>query len=351
MRPWDELQRRLSGDDASEASPSLADIREAGIDLDPVTPGHRHVDDGHASDHEHPHRHAEPGDLPAIGIVGAGAVGTALGIALLRGGWPVAAVASRDTGRRERFARLAGPVRAFAEPAALLDEVELVLLCVPDDALPVVAGELRLYSGQALVHTSGALGPEVLAPAMAAGTQAGTFHPLVAFADVERSVAALRGATVAVEGDEQLVALLGRMAEAVGAVPVVLTPGSKAAYHAAAVLAAGGLVALLDAIAELGAVAGLDEPGSLAVYGRLVEQTLADARALGIRAALTGPTTRGDAGTLRRHVAALEAHAPDVLALYRAAADREVSLAEARGAIDGTTASALRAVLTPSGGE
>ena len=36
---------------------------------------------------------------------------------------------------------------------------------------------LRMYSGQAMVHTSGALGAEVLAPAMAAGTQVGVVPP------------------------------------------------------------------------------------------------------------------------------------------------------------------------------
>ena len=65
-------------------------------------------------------------------------------------------------------------------------------------------------------------------------------------------VAALHGATIAIEGDEQLAALLAEMAEAIGATAVRLAPGTKAAYHAAAVLAAGGFVALLDAIAELG---------------------------------------------------------------------------------------------------
>src|SRR5204862_5648750 len=107
-----------------------------------------------------------------------------------------------------------------------------------------LAGELRLYSGQAIVHTSGALGAEVLEPAMAAGTQVGAFHPLVAFADVERAVAALHGAAVAIEGDADLAAMLADLAEAIGGVPLRLAAGSKAAYHAAAVLAAGGVVAL-----------------------------------------------------------------------------------------------------------
>jgi predicted short-subunit dehydrogenase-like oxidoreductase (DUF2520 family) len=202
-----------------------------------------------------------------------------------------------------------------------------------------------MYAGQAMVHTSGLLGAEVLSPAMAAGTQIGSFHPLVAFADTERAVAALHGATIAIEGDDQLTALLGRMAEAIGGIPVRLAPGAKSAYHAGAVLAAGGFVALLDAIAELGRVAGLDEQGALAIYGPLIEQTLGNARVLGIEAALTGPMTRGDVGTLEAHLAALREHAPAVLELYVAAARREVELAEARGAINDEIAGRLRSSL------
>jgi predicted short-subunit dehydrogenase-like oxidoreductase (DUF2520 family) len=337
----------LPGDDPErDRQATEAAIDAAGIDLDPVPPGHhRHGDQVHADGHAHPHQHSSPGERPTTGIVGAGAVGTALGLALTRADWPIQAVASRDPSRRERLAGLTGGARAFAEAQALIEEVELVIVAIPDDALEAFAASVRLYSGQAMVHTSGALGADVLAPAMAAGTQVGGFHPLVAFADPERAVAALHGATVAVEGDDQLVALLADMAEAVGARAVRLAPGSKAAYHAAAVLAAGGFIALLDAIAELGRVAGLDEAGSLAIYGPLIEGTLANARGLGIRMALTGPMTRGDVGTLRAHLAALAGHAPGVLPLYAAAAEREIVLAEARGALAADRAAAMREAL------
>ncbi len=368
MRIWDVVEP----EPPEPSEEALAELEAAGIDLDPgrsrgrsgtkpagapteggSLPGdeeppagfHRHGDLLHPSDHVHPHRRSEPGERPYLGIVGAGAVGTALGVALSRAGWPVVAVASRDPGRRERFVELVGGVRAFAEAQAVLDEVEIVILSVPDDALPALAGSLRLYSGQAIVHTSGALGPEVLEPARAAGTQAGTFHPLVAFADLERSIEALRGATIAIEADPGLASLLAEMAESLGAVPVRLPPGSQAAYHAAAVLAAGGLVGLLDGIVELGRVAGLDESGALAVYGRLAEQTLANARALGVEAALTGPIVRGDVGTLRRHLEALRRHAPGVLPLYLALAEREVAVAVRRGILDPARATALREVL------
>ena len=95
------------------------------------------------------------------------------------------------------------------------------------------------------------------------------------------------------------------MATSLGAVPVRLAPDSKAAYHAAAVLAAGGLTALLDVVAAVAAPTGLDEAGALAVYGPLAAQALANARALGTAPALTGPAVRGDAGTIEAHLAAI----------------------------------------------
>ena len=225
MRGW----RERPGDDPErERAETVAAIEAAGIDLDPPPPGtHRHGNETHPSDHAHPHVHSEPGQPPAIGIVGAGAVGTALGVALSRAGWPIHAVASRDPARRERFRSLVDVTRVFADPEPILDEVELIILAVPDDAIAALAGSLRMYSGQAMVHTSGALGADVLAPAMAAGTQIGAFHPLVAFADTERAVAALHGATVAIEGDDQLAAMLAEMAEAIGATRSGWRPGPR----------------------------------------------------------------------------------------------------------------------------
>jgi predicted short-subunit dehydrogenase-like oxidoreductase (DUF2520 family) len=379
MRAWDEAEREAArrreaaalesalppvGDEATlealglgagrdgegrEAHPGAND---AGQDGPPLPPGaHRHGDVVHLGPHRHPHVETQDDGRPVLGIVGAGPVGTALGVAFSRAGWRVGAAASRDPERRRRFASLVPGARTLPEAQGIVDECHLVVVAVPDDAVASVARTIRLYSGQAIVHTSGVLGAEVLEPSLAAGTQAGGFHPLIAFADVDRAVAALPGATVAVEAEPPLRGLLGEMAASIGAHPVVIPHGAKAAYHAAAVLAAAGTIALLDSIAELGRVADLDESQSLAVYLPLVENTIGNARALGIARALTGPMTRGDVGTLGAHAATLAAHAPAVVALHREVSLRAIEIAERRGAIDGPTADALRAVLAPAAAE
>ena len=299
-------------------------------------------------EHAHPHAPSDDG-RPRLAFVGAGRVGTALAVACARAGWQVSAVASRDEARRLRLAELIPGVRAFAEPYAVLDEADMIFLTVPDDALPEMAASLKLYSGQAVVHTSGALPASVLAPAMAAGTSAASFHPLVAFADVERGLAALTGATIALEGDETLLPVLAELAEAVGGRPVILASEGKTAYHAAAMLAAGGLVGLLDAIVEVAAGAGLDEAAALSLYAPLSRQTLANAEELGVRPALTGPFVRGDVATVQGHLDALRRLAPAALPLYRAVAARELAIAVGRGELSADSAGRLSELLEQLG--
>ena len=300
---------------------------------------------GRMSDQAHDHPHGPDDGRPRIAFIGAGRVGTALAVAFARAGWEVTAVASRDEARRARFRELVPGARAFADAPNVLDEADLIFLTVPDDAIASAAASLHLYSGQALVHTSGALPAAVLAPAMAAGTSAASFHPLVAFADLGRSLEALRGATVALDGDRSLLPVLAELAESVGARPVLLPEGGKPAYHAAAMMAAGGLVGLLDGIAQVARLAGLDEAAALAVYAPLAYQALANAERLGIDAALTGPLLRGDVGTVTSHLDVLGHAAPEALPLYIAVARRELAIARRRGELDDEVAAALQQLL------
>ena len=302
-------------------------------------------DSEHSHEPGHDHGHATDDGKPRIAFIGAGRVGTVLGAAFARAGWQVTAIASRDEDRRRRFQERVAGARGFADAHAVLDEAELIFLTVPDDAIAAAASSLVLYSGQALVHTSGALPASVLGPAMAAGTNMASFHPLVSFTDLDRAIADLVGATIALEGDAALLPVLADLAESIGAHPVLLPEGGKAAYHAAAMMAAGGLIGLLDAIAQVAVLAGLDEKTAVAVYAPLARQALANAERLGIDQALSGPVVRGDVGTVRSHLSVLGELAPSALPLYVEVCRRELAIARRRGELAAELADAISELL------
>jgi K(+)-stimulated pyrophosphate-energized sodium pump len=114
--------------------------------------------DGTGPDAGHPAR-------LAVGIVGAGRAGTALGVALARAGHEiVAASAVSDASLRRAHANFPGAV--ITEPGEVVRRAGLVLLTVPDDALPgLVAGLAATgtaIEGRMLAHASGRYGESVL---------------------------------------------------------------------------------------------------------------------------------------------------------------------------------------------
>nr|WP_217277812.1 Rossmann-like and DUF2520 domain-containing protein [Corallococcus exiguus] len=257
--------------------------------------------------------------VPVV-IVGAGRLGGALALALQAKRWPVR-VYSRDAAGHERTRALG------LKPAtpADLKKAHVCVLCVPDAAVPSMADALsrELPRTVALVHTAGAL------PLSALGTQrgraVGSFHPLCAVSSAWDSLA---GHTAAISTrSPALRAVLQRMAEDVGFAMFDVPEAHRAAYHAGAVLSAGGLVALADAaVGALGA-AGIEPEAALKALLPLMRSALRGIEARGLSGGLTGPIVRGDAGVVAAHLAALPS---DIAPLYAQLSRRALRLASER---------------------
>ncbi|MBS3733352.1 MAG: DUF2520 domain-containing protein [Phycisphaerae bacterium] len=292
---------------------------------------------------------------PDIAIIGAGRVGTALGVLAARSGWGVL-VASRRAAAAEAAARRIDDRARACSVAQAASAAGLILLTVPDDAIGTLCGELAAGGALAhrpvVAHCSGALSSEVLAPARQAGCPVGSCHPLQTFPTVDAAVERLHGARFFIEGDESAIAALEPLVRDVGGRAVRIAGDRKTLYHAAAVLASNGLVTLLDAVGRLGAAAGLDADEHRTALGPLVRATVDNVLSLGPPVALTGPIERGDVATIRCHVAALRRDVPDVAEAFCALGKLTVDLARRKGSIDAETARTLRDVLdTPHGKE
>ncbi|MEV6600523.1 Rossmann-like and DUF2520 domain-containing protein [Actinoplanes sp. NPDC051346] len=260
-----------------------------------------------------------------VGVVGAGRVGAVLGAALAAAGHDVVATAAVSAASRERARRLMP--RAAILPA---DEVaraatDLLLLAVPDDALgDVVAGMATTgaLSGDTVVaHTSGAHGLAIL------GDVDGiALHPALTFTGADGDLDRLPGIAWGVTARDR--AFAARLVTDLGGVPEWIAEDARPLYHAALAHGANHLVTLVNEAADLLRAAGVRQPGT--VLSPLLHAALGNALELG-DAALTGPVSRGDAGTVRKHLDRLPPEsAPAYLALARRTADRAIAAGRLR---------------------
>jgi predicted short-subunit dehydrogenase-like oxidoreductase (DUF2520 family) len=187
-----------------------------------------------------------------------------------------------------------GPLARHDDVSRAADGVDALILAVPDDEIATLAARVAAQPSCVVLHLSGSLGLDVLAPHV----RRGSMHPLVPLPNPEIGAARLLGGvTIAVAGDE----LAAALALGLGARVVEVADEDRAAYHAAACIAANHVVALLGQVERVAATIGLD----VAAYLGLARAAIEDVETLGPRAALTGPAARGDWSTIVRHLDAL----------------------------------------------
>lgn len=230
-------------------------------------------------------------------------------------------------------------------PHPLPPGTNIVILAVPDSTLAEVAYDLGAQGpappGCAALHLAGAISTDVLAPLHSQGYTVGSMHPLQAIADPWHSGDRLIGAAYALAGEPAAVAAARRIVSALHGLPLVVPPNKRQIYHASAVVASNYLVALLSFAVRLMMETGVNEPEATAALLPLVHGTLENLEKLGVRASLTGPIARGDADTLRLHLARLSG---DDRTLY-CALGRELVHVARSGGLDPKKADELESLL------
>ncbi len=245
-----------------------------------------------------------------ITSIGAGAVGTALALALWREKFPIRVVLSK-TGRSAKV--LGQSVHA---PHAKLQSVKhltvdgIIFIAVPDDEIKNVVRTLSRwhedFSRSIISHTSGALSSKLLSAFKLKGAAVGSFHPLQTFPRAGITSGRLQNIWIGIEGDKKAIAVGKKIAHDVGARPFVLSSGQKALYHVAAVFSSNYVVALLSIVEEIGRRIHLPRRKIISMFEPLILQSLENVKKYSAASALTGPIARGDVGTIKRHRAELE---------------------------------------------
>jgi predicted short-subunit dehydrogenase-like oxidoreductase (DUF2520 family) len=229
-------------------------------------------------------------------------------------GWRIGPVITRSM----RTARVARRRIGSGTPQAGLSNTvlsaDLILIATPDRAIGETAELLaRLaashrdravqWHGKIVLHTSGALGSDILKPLALRGAAVGSLHPLQTFSD--RVLPSLAAATCAIEGSPAAVRMARRICREFGGIAVLVPPARKAEYHAGAALAAGHVLAVVEAAVRMLMKAGFSRKNAMRAVLPLTRQTVANLERVGPRAAWTGPLSRGDFAVIRRHVEVL----------------------------------------------
>jgi predicted short-subunit dehydrogenase-like oxidoreductase (DUF2520 family) len=245
----------------------------------------------------------------SLSIIGAGRVGRALGRCLREVGWKIGAVVTRSEPTARKVVRSIGAGHAHAFMTRQVVAAQVILITTPDRCVAEVAEELARIGaeelrGKIVLHTSGALSSEVLDPLRQCGASVGSMHPLQTFSGV--GVPPLDGKVFAIEGDVQAVRIARAIARALGAIPVHIEGSKKPLYHAAGALAAGNVLALMEAATRLMTAAGMKRREAVRALLPLTRQVLDNFERLGPRAAWTGPLSRGDYGVVATHTEAMK---------------------------------------------
>lgn len=281
-----------------------------------------------------------------VGVVGTGRVGAVLGAALAQAGHQVVAGYGVSMASRARASSLL-PGVPLVEVAEVFARSQLVVVAVPDDALGDLISGLAstdaVQPGQFVVHTSGRFGVGVLDPATRAGALPLALHPAMTFTGTNVDLQRLAGATFGVTAPDQLWTVAEALVVEMGAEPVRIPEDKRDVYHAAVVHGANHLITLLNDALDLLRTTGIEHPDR--VLGPLLSAAMDNTLRKGDDA-LTGPVARGDAGTVARHLAVIEAELPDAREAYVALARRTAARALASGQLKAADAEPLLEVLS-----
>lgn len=270
-----------------------------------------------------------------VDIVGYGRLGKALAHSLSRAGASVRVWTPTVRGRGGEGIGVFEGEKPSGFPSG-----EIVLLAVSDRAIEAVAEDLEVREGQIVAHLSGAAGLDVLRSASSRGAEVGSLHPLLA---VPAGAASLPEGFAAVDGSDEARRALEELARAIGLLPFHVPAEMRAVYHAAASLAANGLVALAGLAADLFGRMGMGRAEAVQALVPLLGAAVEGLASRGLPGALTGPVCRGDVETVRRHLEAIAGTSAE--RSYRALMTCALALSRELGEADEAALEAIASLL------
>ncbi len=265
-----------------------------------------------------------------VSIIGAGRVGTTIGYLLSRRGCPFSGIFSRSHKSAETAIKFIKRGKIFPTIQNLLQSSNTILITVADAEIKNVVKEIvkrKNLNGKIFIHTSGLFSSSILSPISSHGGYVATMHPLLAIPSPKIGIALVKGSYFALEGRNKARSEAEKLVQMMGALSFKINSNIKSQYHLAACFLSNYIVSLSDMAMDLLPEKLITRNEWLKIFSPLIAATAQGLSREGIPDALTGPVSRGDLSTIRKHISILKKLPKEFQSLHIILARRALKIA------------------------
>ncbi len=248
-----------------------------------------------------------------IGFIGAGKVGCCLGQYFIFHKVDVAGYYSRSEDSAKEAANLTN-TKAFPTMEEMVQTCDTLFLTVPDGQIGKVWEQLKTFPihGKVFCHCSGSLSTDIFLDIHKKNAYGYSIHPIYPFHSKQISYEQFQKAWITVEGDSKKKEEMISLFEGFGNQVKSIEKESKVKYHAAAVMAANQVIALMEGAFSLLEECHFTRKEAMQALYPLVMDNMENIWKVGTTQALTGPVERDDVTTVQKHLQELDGTTKEV---------------------------------------
>lgn len=246
--------------------------------------------------------------MQKVGIIGAGKVGTSLGLHLFKkGDLSLTGFYSKSLDSARYSARLTKS-HSYDSLDDLVANNQILIITTPDDSIKNIWSELQKFNieGKIVCHCSGSLSSSIFFDCTAKKVHCCSFHPMLAISSKEEAYKTLGGAFFTLEGDVEALDVICRELDVHGNPYKVINSKDKRKYHLATVFISNLVVGLADISINLMKDYDFTEDEALQALSNLGKKNLDNIFSIGTKNSLTGPIERNDLATIRGHLSSID---------------------------------------------
>ena len=185
----------------------------------------------------------------------------------------------------------------------ILSESDVIIICVQDKNIAAVVKNILDVKvsliGKIIFHTSGLKTSDELKSLKGAYT--GTFHPAQTFTGKSKKKNLFEGIYIALEGEKEFILYSKKLSTKLKAKYFVIEKDKKIVYHLLCVLISNYMLTYFSMMEKVAEESGLSN-NWFEILSPLLQTTLDNVKEKNIYKSLTGPITRFDIDTIKKHI-------------------------------------------------